>query len=143
MSAWTVSKEHIDVLVTALHPASQEEGNEWGKTLWLENSKSIVARYGNADEGSVDNALRYVWVSRVVPDSWIARAAACFDYQACEHGPKYDASWSAGAMQGLRGAFHRYENLTRDYNSPCSATNVPWGIGAKELGELAASGWVA
>lgn len=57
MSAWIVSKEHIDVLVQALAEGEivvDIEPSEIGRILWRENLYSIWARYPDTKENDAD-----------------------------------------------------------------------------------------
>jgi hypothetical protein len=80
VSAWVVDKAHIDVLVTALHPADQLHGDALGQRLWAENYKSVNYRYDTKTR-----TPEYRWTKRQVPAVWVLAAAHCYDYQSCEH----------------------------------------------------------
>jgi hypothetical protein len=101
MSAWIVSKTHIDALVTyAIDHAISPKPNpdEVGKLLWYENRKSLRYRYADADdcwkELSTLNTYRYepAYVSEVA----IVKAVHCYAYQSCEH-----PGWEKSAAKRL------------------------------------------
>lgn len=107
MSAWIVSREHIDVLVDSLLRSEAVDygrlsPDELGRMLWLENVASIHARYPDTAESDSDypgpvgfsrsDAAGYRHTRRPTPpvdalhDAW-----SSFNYQTCEHGG-YEAS---------------------------------------------------
>lgn len=99
MSAWLVSKAHLDYMVAAaiqygVIPAA--EGTATGE-LWLrENYASLGARYGDEDPGES-------YVMRPAPQALtpeqILSAAGCYEYQACEHD-----GWKASKAYALSAA---------------------------------------
>jgi hypothetical protein len=87
VSAWIVSKTHIDALVQALIEADLIEADKataTGKMLWRENHKSINARYGASPRTP---AYTYTPLEGRAFDApaVIQSAAVCYDYQTCEH----------------------------------------------------------
>lgn len=113
MSAWVVSKHHIDVLVSAAIefnltvrlddlalqvPGPMEIARETGAMLWAENVRSVVFRnqLSGTDEDSGDAISVY-------PLPPLPRAAplACFDYQAFEC-PDYEGTTAALFDRQLR-----------------------------------------
>jgi hypothetical protein len=122
MSAWIVSKTHIDALVQAgiedelVRPA---EADEFGRLLWRENLASIHFRYPDTVEsgsypGPIDfkasDVDEYTYeplegeagISRQAP-SVVRQTALCYDYQTCEH-PEYNGSaarWFIVKLTGL------------------------------------------
>jgi len=92
MSAWIVSKKHIDALVTwatdnnivaihkgALHPISGDL-DDIGQSLWNENFKSVNYRYDEKRK-----TPQYKFVRNRVSDMVIFKNIGCYDYQTCEH----------------------------------------------------------
>jgi hypothetical protein len=116
VSAWIVSKTHIDVLVRGLieaggyfHrgiwvPVGEDNASEVGQMLWRENHKSINYRYG---ERKSTPAYRYVTPDKFITTSrvWgnvkylepqshvdrglLAKQLHCYNYQTCEHETYY------------------------------------------------------
>lgn len=97
MSAWIVTKKHIDYLVTAAINAeliAPSKADETGRMLWAENLKSVADRYPNdrdgdrpgpADFGDRD-VERYQWrETPVLIGGALAKTVGCYDYQSCEH----------------------------------------------------------
>lgn len=85
MSAWTVSKGHIDALVQGLvveHLIEMNKAQEVGQMLWHENHLSIQARYG--DEPNTP-AYKPELIEAPLNDAILARQIACYNYQSCEH----------------------------------------------------------
>jgi hypothetical protein len=110
MSAWVVSKHHIDLLVSAIiergiaitfaderHavPATLAIAEKIGRLLWAENIRSVIYRYrldGSDEEAAylqdfTDYRFRFYPGIR---ESAVDKALACF-YQACEC-PDYETT---------------------------------------------------
>lgn len=146
MSAWIVDRVHIDCMVTALHPSTQEEGDKLGRLLWIENLRSVTYRYPGdksndrpGPNGLGDREIRsYTWTRREVPDLWILAAAHCLSYQSCEH-DGWEASEAKQIVDRIEGELGPVygDRFGRRYGVPCSAENPPWGINAAALAELA------
>lgn len=144
MSAWIVSREHIDILVTALDPSTQAEGDRLGRMLWAECLKSVAYRYPHDTDGGRPgptdfhdaDVQTYIWTPREVPAAWIRAAASCYDYQSCEH-PGYKTSEARRIAHSLCERYAAYDRH-RDYNQPVGPDNPPWGINGSDLAELAA-----
>ena len=109
MSAWIVSKTHIDCLVQAgieREMVRPEEATEFGRMLWGENLASIRYRYPNDGDGERpgpcdfrdSNVDAYVYEPldgepgiSLRAEAVVRSAAGCYDYQTCEH-PEYSGS---------------------------------------------------
>lgn len=100
MSAWLVDKVHIDLIVGATEAgADPVVATKVGRMLWVENLKSIHARYPDTAEdptggdrpgpmGVTDEQIReYVYAEQPyrLTRSQLKYALACLDYQSCEH----------------------------------------------------------
>lgn len=106
MSAWMVSKNHLDVMVTAaisLGLADKSSANEIGEMLQQENCSSLMARYGDRYEmhdGTLPNPGEYLRAGFIArPDENLAHVAKqvhCYQYQACEH-----EGWNASEARAL------------------------------------------
>jgi hypothetical protein len=111
MSAFVVSKAHIDALVTAAlesdswaffwyhdddrHELDYTNTDAIGAMLWAENVRSVQHRYPDILEDSTDYpgpidfqpehvfAYRWCWLS--VPPVEALKALRCYQYQSCEH----------------------------------------------------------
>jgi len=113
MSAWIVSKGHIDVLVTAV-----KEHGEWslsndalGRLLWNENLESLKYRYPNDGDGQRPgpngfrdndvNTYKYRTPSAelLTPVAQL-KLAESYDYQSCEH-PQYQDSAARQIVRSL------------------------------------------
>lgn len=109
MSAWIVSKTHIDALVHAGIDAEMvrpDEADEFGRMLWRENLASVAHRYPYDKDGERPGPISFrdadvdtytfeyldggPGASRKAPGV-VYMAAACYDYQTCKH-PEYDGS---------------------------------------------------
>lgn len=138
MSAWIVSKEHIDVLVRALGERELVGGlspDEIGRDLWLENVRSIHARYPDTAEKDDDYpgpvGFRRAWAEdyRYTPPTveltldGLLKQVRCFDYQTCEHSgwgasPAY--TWTTALEEALERAGASAHSEAYD--------KAPWGV---------------
>ena len=111
MSAWTVSKGHIDILVNALVKAGlsgnvtgslrQEVADEIGRRLWRENVRSVNYRYN--ERKRTPEYVAELTDAELRPEDVLA-AIHCYQYQACER-PDWDKSWAYRAMAALEGLY--------------------------------------
>jgi hypothetical protein len=109
MSAWIVSKTHIDGLVHAGIDAElirEEEADEFGRMLWRENLASLKACYPRGGDGGRPGPIGFkdsdvdtytfepldggLGASRQAP-AVVRETASCYDYQSCEH-PEWNDS---------------------------------------------------
>jgi len=86
MSAWIVSKDHIDVIVQAginhgLVLLSPGTPSEVGTMLWTENHRSVNYRYS---ERTAVPEYRFTGVEAPLDELVVVKAIACFEYQSCE-----------------------------------------------------------
>jgi len=98
MSAWIVTKVHIDAMVQAAMDSSrgipfswshENEGHQLtvstkdmvGSMLWRENHMSVNARY---DENTDTPAYRFERTQEFSPVQML-KAIDCYEYQSCEH----------------------------------------------------------
>lgn len=107
MSAWIVSKTHIDSLVQAgieREMVRPEEADEFGRMLWAENLASIHARYPDTIDGgnypgpldfTPEQVETYTYEplegSSLTAESVVNAAASCYGYQTCEHNGYQDS----------------------------------------------------
>jgi hypothetical protein len=129
MSAWLVSKEHIDVLVTAAlaFKLIEESGATIvGEDLWQENVKSLEYRYPN---GHDETPEPYHFSPRPTEDLfYIAKQASYYDYQACEH-PSYPGSASARHIVAIQNAIQKATGLSdSEVRNHPSYDAAPWGV---------------
>lgn len=104
MSAWIVSRDHLDLLLTAAVAwdlTAAEQADETGRMLWKENLASVAYLYPADRDGDrpgplgfrdrdVDTYRFRCYPGRVDPEV-VATAAASLAYQSCEH-PGWKAS---------------------------------------------------
>ncbi len=122
MSAWVVSKQHIDLLVSALRTfeiaPTGKSVDEIGRELWGENVSSVNYRYGAEDE-----TPPYTFT---MPDlttvTVIYKQARCYDYQSCEH-PQWEAST---AYRWINLLIRKLDPMVDDSSDAYSL--APWGI---------------
>lgn len=127
MSAWIVSKGHIDCLVQALIVEGivpMSEATPAGQLLWEENYRSVNCRYSESEA-----CPEYVFegVEAPLDDAIVWRQLDCYDYQTCEHAawgdPGNPARKLHDALEAVYRARHGVESshdLPRD--------GMPWGI---------------
>lgn len=117
MSAWIVSREHIDVLVKArlVHArqywTSDCDPDETGRMLWRENLRSLTARYPDDEDGGrpgpVDfsdadvDEYTYRDPGFIPTPGEIFQTIGCYDYQSCEH-DGWDDSEAKAWTENLR-----------------------------------------
>ena len=85
MSAWLVTKDHIDCLVQSLFVAGliePDQTNQIGAELWLENHRSLNDRYGDP----VPEKLEYAFTGIEAPldPAVVLKQVDCYNYQSCE-----------------------------------------------------------
>lgn len=118
MSAFIVTKKHIDYLVTAALSAKYMTGiepNEFGALLWTENHKSVNARY---NEESAAEPYRFTRSPGKVDPVKALKAIHCLQYQSCEH-----EGWKQSE------ACKRLEQLEGEMISALPGYDeAPWGI---------------
>lgn len=143
MSAWIVSKNHIDAMVhwaikLGLTPAS--EATQTGRMLWIENLRSVAYRYPNDHSGArpgptdLTDAEIYTYTysppqatpankyyDAFDPDSGrhAALQVCCYSYQSCEH-PGWDDSAAAQLCRQLTERLPRVRDDAYD--------RIPWGV---------------
>lgn len=132
MSAFVVSKEDIDILVTA-HLAleglawTNERADAIGRLLWRENVLSVAYRYDMPARRSAEHAayIDAITAYRFKPiyakAAAVAKIARCYDYQACEH-TGWEASKARRIVDALMGVF---PDSLPGYDA------APWGIASE------------
>ena len=122
MSAWIVSKAHIDALITSALKVDRfnslvnyETADKIGAMLWKENHKSVNYRYNEAKE-----APAYRFTRRAQPLSAVEalKAIDCLEYQSCEH-KGWEKSEAKRFLDKLRGLLI---HALPGYDA------APWGI---------------
>lgn len=130
MSAWIVTKKHIDVLVTwalnnnlvidhkgQLYKVS-DNPDRVGLELWAENHRSVNYRYGENTP-----VPEYKFKESKRAPIVVCKSIHCYDYQACEH-ESYEESFAYAFVikaldvllqQGYNGKHPEYEG-------------APWGL---------------
>ena len=125
MSAWIVSKHHIDQLVYGairLGVIKRGDALNTGRMLTRANVASIRARYGYDDRGAA--AVKPYWYhepSAPLSDVSLFKQTGCYDYQTCE----YDGYPDSPAGQ--------FVTLLTDALAPLSSDSpgyaeAPWGV---------------
>lgn len=137
MSAWIVSKQHIDALAYWLDRMGiAHDKQKVGEMLWSENHKSIRARYGDYDyKGNYVKRPKYRYMipqPRVTEPYYddfdpqnldqILTLVRCYDYQSCEH-YGWEKSRAKRLMEKLEAQLIQ-AGASRDREG----TKPPWGI---------------
>ena len=141
MSAWVVTKHHIDVLVSAavergitirfasvgaVVPVTLENATFVGRTLLRENIASVVHRYRLCGTDEAFEYLRdlvrynFTFYPAVRPSA-VAQAVECYDYQSCEH-DGYETSAAAFFVSQLKTALGGQQGSDAD----------PWGFDSED-----------
>lgn len=128
MSAWIVSKAHIDVLV---HEMGRRElldcsPNEAGRILWEENHKSVNYRYDETEQTPAYTFTR-------PPVEWqpaaVAKIAHCYDYQTCEHPEWAEGNRSYDWIRTLLTALQEQTGLdSKAIQHHPDYDTAPWGV---------------
>ena len=126
MSAFLVSKKHIDVLVYARSipnfwnlPEGEITDTQLGHMLWNENMLSLLSRYGTEIDEELIRSYSYTKpIPITMPIINILKSISCYEYQSCEHknwkrSPSY--RYCRTVSEALVGHLPGYED-------------APWGI---------------
>ena len=126
MSAWIVSRAHIDVLVQGLcegEHVTHLDPDEVGRVLWRECLASVAYRYPDDGDGErpapVDfrdsdvETYTYRRPSLRIPLTGLHYALGCYRYQSCEH-PGWDGSDAEAWTLRLREALARHPQCDTD-----------------------------
>jgi hypothetical protein len=162
MSAWIVSRAHIDALVLAgvqwgtIADPTPEKLTELGRMLWAENLTSVAYRYpndtGNGDRpGPInfrDNDVKTYTAPTaellLLSAAGIVNAIDCYDYQSCEHPQWRDpdnpaASYTRTLRKTVLATFPP-NSLQTGYDGiklyPPGYDAAPWGV--DDLAEITA-----
>lgn len=122
MSAWIVSRAHIDVLVQGLTESehvTDVHPDEIGRVLWHENHVSVNRRYR---ENTPTPPYTYRRPTRKIDPSGLLYAVACYDYQSCEH-EEWEDSDAYRWTSTLRAALEAHPDV--DTAPPFG--RYPWG----------------
>lgn len=129
MSAWIVSRAHIDALVAGLAANGIVDGSAdmdaVGRELWRENYRSVNFRYGEHQRTPSYTYSR----PRDVGDSpcWLEKLVACYDYQSCER-----PDWAKS--KAFRWTKALYEKLAA--NRPCGTQHISYSSRDMATGEV-------
>lgn len=122
MSAWIVSKAHIDVLIHAMgrRELLTMSPDAAGWMLWDENHQSVNYRYG---ESEPTPTYAYAPPVETWTSSELLKILNCFDYQTCEH-PGWKGSETAQFCEDLEAALVREGagSTGEEYDA------APWGV---------------
>jgi len=116
MSAFVVSKSHIDALIQAAMILRRDyidflKLDETGQMLWDENHKSVNSRYHEQTAVPVYHFPTFA-VRPVLTPVEVLKAIACLEYQSCEHegwGESQAKKWLAALSEAAISALPGYE----------------------------------
>jgi len=141
VSAWIVSRAHIDVLVQGLAESehvTDVDPDEVGRELWRENLRSVAYRYpGDGDgerPGPIDfrdadvDTYTYRRPAQKIELPGLLQAVACYQYQSCEH-REWEASEAYRWTQQLREALERNPDVAAEQHSG----DHPWGYEEEDV----------
>ena len=122
MSAWLVSKAHIDCLVQSMFVTGvieMDQKDEIGKELWLENHRSLNDRYGDPIPAHLP--YEFEGIEAPLDPAIVLRLTRCYDYQSCEGEERYAASLASDLIGKLQ---------QKLYDIPGSEREIEgfWGI---------------
>lgn len=133
MSAWIVSRAHIDVLVQGLcesEHVTHLDPDEVGRILWRENLASVAERYPNDGDGErpgpIDfrdadvDTYTYRRPSMKITQAGLHKAIGCYQYQSSEHlgwEASQARSWTSTLAVALEQA-----------GVPALSDSEPWGF---------------
>lgn len=128
MSAWIVSKAHIDCLVQAMVVEGivpLDKATVTGRELWRENHRSINYRY---NERQRTPAYEFSGIEAPLDDWTVFKQISCYGYQTCER-PDWEKSRSYRLTEKLAAVILARLGVTREsvYDHPGWADG-PWGI---------------
>lgn len=148
MSAWVVSKAHIDAMVSSAlnlgggsgercFSFSDKSLGQWRRTevslanateigtmLWAENVKSVNYRYADSDHIEPEVPEPYTFTrTRTLTDGEIVALVRCYDYQSCEH-----AEWEGSPAHAFCQAIE-YRLLSRIPG----VDDAPWGFSEEQI----------
>lgn len=130
MSAFLCSDRHHLFLAKALqvhglapYDAQPAEVGALAAALKLENLRSLNARYGDEipTDITISATLTADHAARIEDRGYVANAADCYDYQACEH-----AEWRGSPVEVAVSALR--ERMGADADEIPSYAAAPWGI---------------
>lgn len=128
MSAFIVERAHIDLLVTALvknNVVREVDADKVGAALWLENHRSVNARYREKRR-----APKYAHSEYEVNPIEVLKQVACYEYQASEH-EGWHVSAAHAWLLALRGRIIA-DNLIDERIAAIKASAAydaaPWGV---------------
>lgn len=130
MSAYIVSKRHIDAIVTAAVNAGLGGGktpDQLGDMLWRENVVSVCFRYR---ESTLPDVF-YRFEPNALNDPWsLIKQIDCYEYQSCEH-DAWEASEAFALVEALRAATLQSLGMPKVqaiYQMEAGWKDAPWGI---------------
>ena len=134
MSAWRVSKKHIDALVVALFKYEVIPNgltrNEVGKELWRENYRSVNYSYDKKSRIPRGYTCTYTGeILDLIRDHFVLYSLTeCYCYQSCEH-PNWKNSKSYKWIKSLEEVIRRVSNRSDEelVQNP-RWKKAPWGI---------------
>lgn len=141
MSAWIVSKAHIDFLVAAARAfdikartmsgevSARETPDKFGKILWDENHRSVNYRYDEKNktpEYHYDERFDKFEFKSLTGLGFLETAVGCYDYQTCEC-DDYKESVAYEILQKMDEAIDEtLHELSPVLNAASKA--FPWGL---------------
>lgn len=130
MSAFMVSRRHIDYLVTAAVARELTTNpDETGRMLWRECLASLAYRYPDDGDGGRPGPVSfrdgdvetYTWTAATTPTpAALHSLIRCYCYQSCEH-PQWEESQACFLMEVLDGPVQHEEIETEWWGPPPEA----------------------
>lgn len=131
MSAWIVSKGHVDAIVQQLIVdglITLDQADATGRMLWDENHYSISVRYG---EDAQTPDYKFEGVEAPLSDGVILACIHCLDSQ-CAEWQGYDQTPGMKLIERLRRVICQRHGITDPDNDGPLWADAPWGIDSIE-----------
>ena len=120
MSAWIVSKDHIDCIVQAMIAeglTTMDNATMVGRVLWRQNHHSVDYRYNEESDPSCWRGYRFRGIEAPLDDAIVLQQLWCYEYQSCE-----DPGWEHSPARV------RTNQLATALRARGVQADGPWGI---------------
>jgi hypothetical protein len=107
MSAFIVSKDHIDTILSAYAKVlkarhdTPPDLDHLGKTLWRENARSVAYRYEEAEDKQWETYKFKNQPNSILTPVEVYALVDCLEYQSCEH-PGWEVSEAAKLCRRIK-----------------------------------------
>lgn len=131
MSAWIVSKAHIDAMINSAlehgivpEPHNVDALSALGQAFWRENYRSCNYRYSRNSKAA---NYRFEGTEASLDPSAVEMLVRCYQYQSCEHAG-WESSASYSFTEKLIAALQADPRYTGEYENWGPGRVSMWGI---------------